>query len=320
MNAVISPQRSVSVKTHGRLHLGFFDLSAQPQRQFGSLGVAIDACQTALTVSAKPQACEADPWTAGILQHHLHALGCNEQLTLTVERTIPRHSGLGSGTQMALAIGTGINTLLEKSMETSQIAALHQRGARSGIGIATFDHGGLVVDGGRGPETIVPPLLARHAFPEAWHFLLIMDHGRDGLHGAGEKQAFKQLAPQPAAATREIQHKLLMQGLPALIEQDFDEFSDFLGALQTYNAEYFAPAQGGLYASQPVTRVLETLRRQGYHGLGQTSWGPTGFVLLPSKAEALQKQAELSRISDQSVLSFTVTAAVNRPASVEING
>ena len=319
MNAVTFPERSVSVTTYGRLHLGFFDLSGQSQRRFGSLGVAIDACQTALTVAAGTQTSEVDPWAAGIMQHHLHSLECKDQVTLTVERSIPRHSGLGSGTQMALAIGAAVNTLLDKPVNASQIAAMHQRGARSGIGIATFDHGGMVVDGGRGPETVVPPLLARHAFPEAWHFLLIMDQHREGLHGGGEKQAFKQLAPQSAMATREIQHKLLMQGLPALVEQDFTGFSDFIGALQTYNAEYFASAQGGAYASRSVSSVLELLKQQGYRGLGQTSWGPTGFVLLPSKQEALQKQAELSMISNPS-LSFIVTAAVNHAAQIEISG
>ncbi|SDK09092.1 beta-ribofuranosylaminobenzene 5'-phosphate synthase [Methylophilus rhizosphaerae] len=319
MNAVISPERSVSVKTYGRLHLGFFDLSGQAQRQFGSLGVAIDAYQTALTVSAKLQPSEVDPWAAAIMQRHLQSLGVDNQLALNIQTAIPRHGGLGSGTQMALAIGTAVNALLDKPVNAAQIAAIHRRGARSGIGIATFDHGGLVMDGGRGPETVVPPLLARHAFPEEWHFLLIEDRSLDGLHGSGEKQAFKQLTPQSAAATHKIQHQLLMQGLPALVEQDFNGFSAFIGALQTYNAEYFSPAQGGIYASQAVARVLEILQHQGYCGLGQTSWGPTGFVLLPSKAAALQKQMELSQMNHPS-LSFVVAAAINQPAHIAVHG
>lgn len=317
MNAVIPPERSVSVKTYGRLHLGFFDLSNQSPRRFGSLGVAIDAYQTILTISNRCQQSEVDPWAARIMQNHLQALGVNSTLDLNIQRAIPRHSGLGSGTQMALAIGTGINTLLEKPAQSSHIAALHQRGARSGIGIATFDHGGLVVDGGRGHQTVVPPLLARHPFPEAWHFLLIVDQSQDGLHGSGEKTAFQQLTPQSLANTSEIQHRLLMQGLPALVEQDYSAFSDFIGALQAYNADYFAPAQGGAYASQSVARVLDVFKQQGYKGLGQTSWGPTGFVLFPSRAEAVAKQAELLKDKNEH-LSFIVTSAVNDPASIEL--
>lgn len=315
--------RTVSVTTHGRLHLGFFDLSGEGQRRFGSVGVAIDAYQTALTLSVKAQQGDVDPWASKILQQHLKSVADgkpDQQLDLNIHQAIPRHSGLGSGTQMALAIGAGVNTLLDQPLNSAHIAATHQRGARSGIGIATFDHGGLVVDGGRGPDTIVPPLLARHAFPSEWHFLLIVDQSRDGLHGNGEKTAFKQLPPQTTAASKQIQHQLLMQGLPALVEKDFQAFSAFVGALQSYNADYFAPAQGGAYASQSVAEVLNSFKQQGFHGVGQTSWGPTGFVLLPSKAEAMQMQADLSqRHATNQHLSFIVTAAVNNAARIETN-
>ncbi|HSI45639.1 MAG TPA: beta-ribofuranosylaminobenzene 5'-phosphate synthase family protein [Methylophilus sp.] len=320
MNAVISSQRSVSVATYGRLHLGFFNLSGEAGRRFGSVGVAIDAYQTALKLSAQPQQTAIDPWASGILQRHLKSLTVDTPLDLYIQQAIPRHSGLGSGTQMALAIGAGVNTLLDHPVYSDQIAAAHQRGSRSGIGIATFDYGGLVVDGGRGPNTSVPPLLARHAFPEAWHFLLIVDQSTDGLHGSGEKNAFKQLPPLGSAATYDIQHKLLMQGLPALIEQDFQAFSEFVGALQSYNADYFAPAQNGRYASQSVARILDAFFQQGYLGIGQTSWGPTGFVLFPSKAEAMQQQAALlQQYATDTHLSFIVTAAVNDSARIEIN-
>ncbi len=322
-SSIRAPIRTVSVTTHGRLHLGFFDLSGEGQRRFGSVGVAIDAYQTALTLTAQAQQGEVDPWASKILQQHLRSVTAeaqDQQLDLNIHQAIPRHSGLGSGTQMALAIGTGLNTLLDQPINSARIAASHQRGARSGIGIATFDHGGLVVDGGRGADTIVPPLLARHAFPSEWHFLLIVDRSRDGLHGNGEKTAFKQLPPQTAAASKEIQHQLLMNGLPALVEQDFQTFSAFVGALQRYNADYFAPAQGGAYASQSVAEVLSSIKQQGFHGLGQTSWGPTGFVLLPSKSVAMQMQAELSqRHASNQDLSFIVTAAANNAARIETN-
>ncbi|HSH88016.1 MAG TPA: beta-ribofuranosylaminobenzene 5'-phosphate synthase family protein [Methylophilus sp.] len=321
MNAANSPIRAVSVTTYGRLHLGFFDLSGQVQRRFGSVGVAIDAYQTALTISRQSQQSDIDPWAVNILQQHLKSVAADnqdDQLDLNIHQAIPRHSGLGSGTQMALAIGTGVNTLLNQPIYSANIAAIHHRGGRSGIGIATFDHGGLVVDGGRGPETIVPPLLARHAFPAEWHFLLIVDQSRDGLHGNGEKTAFKALPPQTPAATKDIQHQLLMQGLPALAERDFQAFSAFVGALQRYNADYFAPAQGGPYASQSVANILNGFKQQGFHGVGQTSWGPTGFVLLPSKEEAMQIQAALlQRYATDPHLSFIVTAAINNPARIE---
>jgi len=319
MNAVIPAERRVSVTTYGRLHLGFFNLSRETQRQFGSVGVAIDAFQTSLSISGGPQQLALDPWASAILQRHLAACETQAELNVTIQQAIPRHGGLGSGTQMALALGAAANSLLDRPVEAAEIAAIHQRGARSGIGIATFEHGGLVVDGGRNAQTIVPPMLARHAFPSDWHFLLIMDNSRDGLHGQGEKTAFKQLAPQSLAATQAIQQQLLSLGLPALIEQDFAGFSQFIGALQAYNAEYFAPAQGGAYASKAVAGILQTLQQQGYAGVGQTSWGPTGFVLLPSRAEAIAMQMQLlKKYAEQTTLGFLVSAAVNQPACIKI--
>ena len=319
MNAVIPVERAVSVTTYGRLHLGFFNLNQQSQRQFGSVGVAIDAFHTSLTITAGPQQAALDPWASRILQHHLAACGVQAELNVTIQQAVPRHGGLGSGTQMALALGAAVNRLLGLPVDAAEIAAMHQRGARSGIGIATFEHGGFVVDGGRGPHTQVPPLIAHHAFPSDWHFLLIVDNSRDGLHGQGEKNAFKQLSPPSLAATKAIQHQLLCQGLPALIEQDFTAFSHFIGHLQTYNADYFGPAQGGAYASQSVARVLEVLKQQGYAGIGQTSWGPTGFVLFPSRAEAVAMQMQLlNEYAGDASLGFVVAAAMNQPACVTI--
>jgi beta-RFAP synthase len=321
MNAAIPAARTVSVTTYGRLHLGFFNLSQDTQRQFGSVGVAIDAFQTSLSISAGTQQSAFDPWAAAILQRHLLASQAQMALNVSIQQAIPRHGGLGSGTQMALALGTAVNYLLDQPTSASDIAAIHQRGARSGIGIATFEHGGLVVDGGRGVRTVVPPMLARHAFPSDWHFLLIIDNSRAGLHGQGEKNAFKQLAPQSLAATQSIQQQLLSHGLPALIEQDFTAFSRFIGDLQTYNADYFAPAQGGPYASKAVAGILQALKQQGYTGVGQTSWGPTGFVLCPSRAEAVAIQIQLLKThASQPTLGFLVTAAVNQPAQINIEG
>lgn len=317
MNAVIPAAHAVSVTTYGRLHLGFFNLSQPSQRQFGSVGVAIDAFQTALSVSVGSQQTALDPWVSAILRRHMDGYGIDAEINVAIRQAVPRHGGLGSGTQMALALGAAVNSLFGLPVDAAQIAAVHQRGARSGIGVATFEHGGFVVDGGRGQETAIPPLLARHAFPADWHFLLIVDHSRDGLHGQGEKTAFKQLAPQPLEATQAIQHQLLSQGLPALVEEDFSGFSQFIGNLQTYNADYFGPAQGGPYASLSVASILNAFKHEGYTGLGQTSWGPTGFILLPSRADAVEIQLRLlKKYAEDVSLGFLVAAAINQPASI----
>lgn len=317
MSVIHSMPHAVSVTTHGRLHLGFYNLSQGLPRQFGSVGLAIDAFQTRLTVRPGPQQTALPPWIAAIVERQLTAMQCASPMHVEIASAIPRHSGLGSGTQMALAIGTALQQLLGQPLPAEKIAAIQQRGARSGIGIATFAQGGCVIDGGRGSATQVPPCIAQVDFPADWHLCLVLEQGLDGLHGAGEKSAFQQLTPPSAAETQRMQAALIAQGIPALIERDFAGFSGFVADLQRYNANYFAPAQGGAYASPRVANVMAHCEAWGHVGVGQTSWGPTGFVLCESRAaaDALQAQCE-QHFAAQPTLQFKVTAAVNQPAVI----
>ncbi len=77
-----------------------------------------------------------------------------------------------------------------------------------------------------------------------------------------------------------------MQALPALAEHDLEAFGAAIRELQERTGDYFAPIQGGRYASKRVSDVLEWLHSQGMQCFGQSSWGPTGFVVLSSEAEA----------------------------------
>ena len=88
---------------------------------------------------------------------------------------VPAHAGLGSGTQLALAVASGLRTLHRLPEDIHGDMAALQRGARSGIGIGAFGGGGLVVDGGRGAQTKVPPIVARSFFPEHWRVIVLLD-------------------------------------------------------------------------------------------------------------------------------------------------
>ncbi|NIF81205.1 beta-ribofuranosylaminobenzene 5'-phosphate synthase, partial [Paraburkholderia sp. Cy-641] len=45
-------------------------------------------------------------------------------------------------------------------------------------------------------------------------------------------------------------------------------------------------AQGGVFASPDVERVLRAVAAERVAGIGQTSWGPTGFAILANAREA----------------------------------
>ncbi len=186
--------QNVTVSTPARLHLGFVDLGGALGRKFISAGVAISGFSTELTIKASkkfgasgPRSDRALDFARDLFEKWNLDGGC----TITVHKSIPEHSGLGSGTQLALCVGTCIAKLWDINVDTVGIAQELGRGARSGIGVAAFVQGGMIVDGGRGANTRVPPTIARHPFPEAWRILIIEDGSDLGLHGAPESDAFQ---------------------------------------------------------------------------------------------------------------------------------
>jgi beta-RFAP synthase len=163
----------------------------------------------------------------------------------------------------------------------------------------------------------VPPLLARQPFPHEWRVLLVSDHARQGLHGAEERRALASLAPFPQALAAHLCHLVLMRILPGAAEHHFAPFAEGLTDMQQTIGEYFASAQGGVFASPDVERVLRAVAAERTAGIGQTSWGPTGFAILPSAPDAdsaLATAREAARAMPH--IECTVVAARNSGAVI----
>ncbi|HEY4847815.1 MAG TPA: beta-ribofuranosylaminobenzene 5'-phosphate synthase family protein [Methylocella sp.] len=281
---------SVTVAAAARLHLGFLDLNGGLGRRFGGLGLAIDRPATRLTLR-RAAAPAVEGVEAGRAARHLAFLARHFCLTaaysLTIHEAIPAHAGLGSGTQLALGIAAALRHLEGIPADESSDALLLRRGARSGIGLGLFQRGGLIVDGGRGARTATPPIVARMDFPPQWRVIVVLDPRTEGMHGRDEQAAFVRLADFEAASAAEICRLVLIKALPALAEDDIDSFGDAIARLQEIAGDYFAPAQGGApYASPAVAGAMQVLRRHGARGIGQSSWGPTGFAFAPDAKEA----------------------------------
>lgn len=281
--AIATPCKETQVTTRARLHFGFFDPSGRGQRPFGSLGLGLTWPQTRLSISraAVPSVAGEDAERAGAylsaIASHFAIEDC---FALSVEETIPRHAGLGSGTQLALAVGTAFAALEGLDLPPAKIAALLGRGRRSGIGIGTFAAGGVVLDAG--PENGAPPkIVAQVPFPEAWRVLLIFDASARGLHGSGEADAFAKAPRFPDAEAANLRRRAEEIALPALQAGDFDRFCAEVGHLQMVMGDYFAPFQGAPLLSPKVTAAIDWLKAQGLSGVGQSSWGPTGFAFVP---------------------------------------
>lgn len=319
---------SIQVRCSGRLHMGFFDLHGGLGRKFGSIGLTL--AEPSLVIDMQPSAkanvsgAPSVPDTVlakalAVTQQLMSRLNLTSAVDLQVSQFIPEHAGLGSGTQIALAVGAAISRLFDLDLTTGQIAELTGRGRRSGIGIAAFDHGGLLIDGGRSisPDALaVPPLLARYDFPQAWTILLIFDATQPGIHGEQEKLGFNQLPTFPESLSAHLCRHVLMQAMPALVEQDLKAFGQAIQVLQQQVGDYFAPVQGGRYASRRVSEVLDYLQQAGVACFGQSSWGPTGFAIFETADSAEIFALKLKEKFTDQALSWRICKAKNSGADL----
>jgi beta-RFAP synthase len=312
--------KCVRVTTAARLHLGFLDLNGDLGRRFGSMGMSIDGFETCVEL------CEGAQFRAAGLERERAArlaLRVADSLalvpiqTLNVSSAIPAHAGLGSGTQLAIAIAAAFRRFAGLPQNPLADARLLDRGARSGVGAALFERGGLVVDAGRGANTEMPPVIAHFAFPSDWRVLLILDPAIEGAHGESERRAFAALPSFPGDSAGEICRRVLMQILPAVVERDIAAFGDGLSTVQKILGDHFGPAQGGgRFTSEAVGGVADRLRLQGARGVGQSSWGPTGFAFAsdPDEADFLVKRA---RDDCASGVEIKICKARNRGAAID---
>jgi beta-ribofuranosylaminobenzene 5'-phosphate synthase len=310
VNIAVKEAKSwVEVQSCARLHMGFFDLHGGLGRQFGSIGLSIDAPKLAIKVTKADafslhlpkKSLVAPSQNGGVAEplietlarriHNLMSvLDCPQPVVVEIASLIPTHTGLGSGTQLALSIGMALNTLFDQEFNLSTIAHKTGRGNRSGIGIAAFEQGGLLIDGGRSHNVPneTPPILARYIFPKAWSVLLIEDSAQAGIHGEAELHAFKTLPAFSEDLAAHLCRHVLMQTMPAMMAEDLVTFGASIHALQAHVGDYFAPAQGGRYASRAVGKVLEYLLANDAPCVGQSSWGPTGFAVFENEVIAHQ--------------------------------
>ncbi|HEY8246076.1 MAG TPA: beta-ribofuranosylaminobenzene 5'-phosphate synthase family protein [Hyphomicrobium sp.] len=312
---------AVRVVAPARLHLGFLDLNGSLGRLFGSIGLAIDTPRTELVLKRARAFKGEGPdhhRAIDVLRRFAEVFSLDTAYDVKITSAIPSHAGLGSGTQLALAAGAALMELEGLAYSPARLGEIVDRGARSAIGMAAFEQGGFIVDGGRGAIDRAPPILVRTDFPEAWRALLVMDAHTAGVHGEDEAKAFAALPPLPDAAAAIICRLVLMQLVPGLMEADIEAFGRALTDIQAIVGGHFAAAQSGSpWTSPAVGRVIEALRDGGAYGIGQSSWGPTGFAFAPSREIADRLYDSSIGLARAEGLEILLAAGRNRGASIE---
>ncbi len=314
---------TVQVRTAARLHLGFLDMHGGLGRKFGSLGLAISGIDTTLVadyaddINVLGDSSErASHYAEQILSH----FGIDGGVKMQIQSAIPTHIGLGSGTQLSLAIATAITKLYGlPAQQPMHLASLLHRGARSGIGIGTFGYGGFIVDAGRGGDTVIPPVISHLSFPEHWRILIVFDDGVQGICGNPERRIFNTLTPMPEATSGLLSRLTLMQVLPAISEHNCHQFGQAITQIQTIIGDYFSKAQGGRYSSPFLNAILTALTDVGATGIGQSSWGPTGFAFFANETTAFQALKKIrADWRHKPRLRFMMSQACNMPANISV--
>src|SRR5919112_2843198 len=188
----MSDRGSVFVEAPARLHFGVLDLAGRLGRHFGGLGAAIPCPSLLLEAKPSPQLAASGPDRTRALEFARKFLafhGLPEAGSLIIHRAIPSHAGLGSGTQLGLAVARALAELHGISANTLELAAAVARGKRSAIGTWAFALGGFIVEGGRRVgSTDIAPLLARYEVPRSWRCVVAVPRGPPGLSGEAESR------------------------------------------------------------------------------------------------------------------------------------
>jgi beta-ribofuranosylaminobenzene 5'-phosphate synthase len=312
-----------------RLHFGFLNLSLANERLYGSLGVGLDSPRVVVTAEAA-EGVHCDHATAREYARRAVDLLDVRGADVTVEAELPRHVGLGSGTQLALSVLAAVARAHERAPRVRDRSPRLGRGGRSGVGVAAFERGGFVLDSGHPTERFtadrpargewsVPAVAARHAVPDDWQFVVVLPDAEPGRSGDDEEGTIRSVVERadPAIAD-EIAAVVTRRVLPAIAEGDPEAFGAAVAEVGRLNGAWYADEQGGVYRP-PVGELVSRLTDSpAITGAGQSSWGPAVYAMTTeSRADAAREAAHAALSTAGVGGDVVVSEPRNRGARVE---
>ncbi|MHC1574615.1 MAG: beta-ribofuranosylaminobenzene 5'-phosphate synthase [Candidatus Methanogasteraceae archaeon] len=287
----------IEITTPSRLHFTLIDLNAEIGRVDGGIGLTIDEPSlriraemadeiTVTTVRGEPDSADRMRESAALLLPD----GCG--IKIHIERDVPPHVGLGSGTQTALAAGMAVNRLYDLGLSVRDIAIRVGRGGTSGIGVASFESGGFILDGGHrfsekgafkpsaaSKSSPPAPILFQHPFPD-WEIVLAIPDTM-GAHDSEEVDIFGKECPIPLHEVRELSHVILMGMIPAVVEADIDAFGDSINRMQNVGFK-----RREIALQRPEILKLIELMQDATCGGGMSSFGPAVYGITDDRGDA----------------------------------
>ena len=316
----------IEIRAPSRLHFGLFAFGCTGARQFGGVGLMVGRPDLAIRVEpadvfhAEGPMADRALWFANRFAEGCAEAGADEAIRgarIQILRAPRPHTGLGAGTQLAMAVARALALLIDRrDWGAPQLAGLVERGERSAIGAHGFCKGGLLVEGGKIDPSRLSPLIVHRPFPADWRIVLVCPRHLQGLAGDRERQAFATMPTISDEATSRMCRLVLMGLLPAVTECDVAAFGASLYELQQVAGSCFRESQGGLYAGPVLEQIVRFVRDRGVPGVGQSSWGPTLYALCGDEDRALQLAGHIQRRFNLDGNEVVVTEADNQGALV----
>lgn len=323
--SLFAEKKSLTIRTPSRLHLGLIDMNGSTGRVDGGAGITLNdpGFEITFTTSESLSINAPDPDITHKITSLISRLyGTATELPpvkITVHKSIPFHAGLGSGTQLALALVSGISYINGEALDSEALIQRTGRGGTSGIGVRAFTDGGLIVDAGhrfgegRAKSSFTPsaaspgvkpaPLIGRYEFPKDWNIILALPNCLTGSEGEAEKEIFKRCCPVPLDEVRILSHLVMMKLIPSVLEHDLDEFGDAVNMLSEYGFK-----RCELDLQPPIIRsLIQAMRESGAAGAGMSSFGPVVYGITDTDGREIQSAAEeiMQTISGGSTLITT---------------
>ncbi|MGC9516787.1 MAG: beta-ribofuranosylaminobenzene 5'-phosphate synthase [Methanomicrobiales archaeon] len=308
------------IKTPSRLHLTLIDMNGAYGRIDGGVGITIENPQLVLEAESIPEKNieiifdssnkESSNLNKDLRNNYIFKiesaankmsdfLNIGHGFKFTVKKLYLSHSGLGSGTQLSLAVGKAVVNISGEEVKTQQIAKIVGRGGTSGIGVAAFDYGGFLVDGGHeksqkadflpssASSASPPPVIARYNFPEDWKIILAIPNIDDRVSGLKEINIFQEYCPIPLKEVQKLSHLILMKMMPAVLEKDLDSFGFSVNQIQEVGFKKIE-----LKLQNPVIKkIMDNMRSSGADGVGMSSFGPTIYAVADTNIKDIEKAA-----------------------------
>jgi beta-ribofuranosylaminobenzene 5'-phosphate synthase len=292
------------VSAGARLHVGFLNLSLAHERLYGGVGMALAEPRVSVTAERAERVDCADDTVADYATRACELLDV-PGAAVHVEEPLPRHVGVGSGTQIALATLAAVAGAYDREPRVRDRAPALGRGGRSGVGVAAFESGGFVVDAGHPTgrfttdrpadgEWTVPPVVTRHAVPGDWRALLVVPDAAEGRSGETEDASMRAAVERADPAIGdELAGLLTRRLLPAATTGDLGAFGRAVAEFDRLNGAWYADAQGGVYRP-PAGALIDALDGSpALAGVGQSSWGPVVYALTDAdRADAAREAGE----------------------------